>query len=461
MSEFVIREKLKKLLVGSSKAREVLNVKPHFTPISVEALRISLLNRLGNTKEQRTEEANMEMIKSINSMLVEALTNKDNSLGSTLTSNTLIARNGSLYNSKNEEITAENIKGNTPAIVYSNNVLVGVLASTIAGTTAYDYIKNKILGNILNKQKFTKYLDKSKYGNRKIGFDVGHVIMDESRLATAAAISQVDMTLEKMVSISGSIKDPAQKYTLDTIKNKIQHERDTFVQKTAIHGTSLEKLSFFKEFGPGMLKLGVNVVLFQDRQQNQGEFGPLEKGLINLVKDDLLNLHFSRNALEEVAEQVAISLLGKKIPKTRATLAVPTDKSKSTKVRVDAIPPAGRLRDPSTGRFVKTNTANLMAILNFHLHDVVAANMGDGNRRDILNYRTGRLATSTEVKRVTMQRDGAVAAYYTYMKNPYATFSEGGRQEFPRSRDPKLLISKSIREIGATLVGNRMRAILV
>lgn len=54
-----------------------------------------------------------------------------------------------------------------------------------------------------------------------------------------------------------------------------------------------------------------------------------------------------------------------------------------------------------------------------------------------------------------------ITAFYTYMKYPYATFSEGGRQQYPRSRDPKLLISKSIREIAGTSVANRLRAVNV
>jgi hypothetical protein len=45
------------------------------------------------------------------------------------------------------------------------------------------------------------------------------------------------------------------------------------------------------------------------------------------------------------------------------------------------------------------------------------------------------------------------------MKNPYATFSDGGKQSIPKSRDPKLLISKSIREIAEQVVANRLRAV--
>lgn len=117
-------------------------------------------------------------------------------------------------------------------------------------------------------------------------------------------------------------------------------------------------------------------------------------------------------------------------------------------------------RNLSTGQF--SSVINLRNLLNFHLHDVVAANMGKGQPPSrLLNFQTGRLATSTEVERVGITRQGEVLAFYNYMKNPYATFSEGGKQQYPRSRDPKLLISKSIRQIATTMGINRMRAILV
>lgn len=112
----------------------------------------------------------------------------------------------------------------------------------------------------------------------------------------------------------------------------------------------------------------------------------------------------------------------------------------------------------SAGTLSLTNLKNL---LDAQLQDVVSANMGDGNNRDILNYRTGRFASSVKVEKLSQSRDGMIAAFYTYMKYPYATFSAGGRQQYPASRDPKLLISKSIREIAAETVSNRLRAVLI
>jgi hypothetical protein len=105
--------------------------------------------------------------------------------------------------------------------------------------------------------------------------------------------------------------------------------------------------------------------------------------------------------------------------------------------------------------------SNLESILRSRLAMQIKENMGTGNAQNVLNYRTGRFAESATIERATQSRAGMVSVFYNYMRNPYGTFSDGGKQQYPRSRDPKILISKSIREIGATLAFNRMRAILV
>lgn len=107
-----------------------------------------------------------------------------------------------------------------------------------------------------------------------------------------------------------------------------------------------------------------------------------------------------------------------------------------------------------------TETApNLLALINTQLQDVISANMGDGSSRNVLNYRTGRFASTVNVEYLSTSREGMISAFYSYMKNPYATFSAGGRQSKPSSRDPKLLISKSIRQIAEQVVSNKLRAV--
>lgn len=104
---------------------------------------------------------------------------------------------------------------------------------------------------------------------------------------------------------------------------------------------------------------------------------------------------------------------------------------------------------------------SLQNLLNLHLQDVVSANMGDGSSKSVLNYRTGRFASSVRAEQLTLSREGLVTVFYSYMKNPYATFSQGGKQQYPRSRDPKTLISKSIREVAAEQMIIKLRAVNV
>lgn len=105
------------------------------------------------------------------------------------------------------------------------------------------------------------------------------------------------------------------------------------------------------------------------------------------------------------------------------------------------------------------NLSTLMNTINSRLTQKIKENMGKGNSKTLLNLRSGRFAESAEVVRMSESREGMITAFYRYMKNPYATFSSGGRQEIPRTRDPKLLISKSIRELATQQVANRLRAV--
>lgn len=87
--------------------------------------------------------------------------------------------------------------------------------------------------------------------------------------------------------------------------------------------------------------------------------------------------------------------------------------------------------------------------------------MGDGNDKKILNYRTGRFAGSAKVERLLESRAGMITAWYSYQNNPYQTFAPGFAQGNIPTRNPNLLIGKSIREIAATKISNNLRAIKI
>lgn len=194
-------------------------------------------------------------------------------------------------------------------------------------------------------------------------------------------------------------------------------------------------------------------------------------------KQDLLDLRSSPNIKDMVKSHIESIILGNPISQdyshSNVKVAEYKGKSKNLKNINDAakqqilelttlvkklskkVPTKQVAADP------RTNLTNLQALLDRHLQHVVSANMGLGNDKRVLNYRTGRFAASAKVERLTQSKEGMITAFYTYMKNPYATFSEGGDQQYPKSRDPKSLISGSIKEIAATIVGNRLRAVVV
>jgi hypothetical protein len=191
------------------------------------------------------------------------------------------------------------------------------------------------------------------------------------------------------------------------------------------------------------------------------------------ILQDVVNTSASPTILEYYAESLSSILKGKKPGKI-------VKKSKASAKNTEAIAVSAILKDPkklklksrSGGTKVKPEAirlqptvelslTSLQTLLDANLVQRVKQNMGSGSSRTVLNLRSGRLAESAKVERLSESRAGMITAFYSYMKNPYATFSDGGQQQNPRSRDPKLLISRSIREIAAQQVANRLRAVAI
>lgn len=201
------------------------------------------------------------------------------------------------------------------------------------------------------------------------------------------------------------------------------------------------------------------------------------QGYISDPKQYILDLKSSASLKEFIGSSVTSVLKGKAVepvkikhsPTTVYRYKAPGEKISSTNDLVKSAKENKKLlhnlkTSISKQATTSVKTINLTSLQNFinsHLQDVISANMGDGNRKDILNYRTGRLAESARVERLTQSKEGMITAFYSYMRNPYGTFEPGGAQGSPRSRDPKLLIAKSIREIAAEQVANRLRAVVV
>jgi hypothetical protein len=188
--------------------------------------------------------------------------------------------------------------------------------------------------------------------------------------------------------------------------------------------------------------------------------------IIEGIGDNLINVIKTGKILKEVKTATSIKKTKSKKDQVSSNLNKiikdTVKKVKETKAKIKSKKQQLlNIKYPKVTARTETSLASLMMLINSDLHDQIKRNMGTGNRRDVLNYRTGRFANSVKVERLSESRQGMITAFYSYMKNPYATFSQGGRQQNPRSRDPKLLISKSIRELAGAQVANRMRAVNV
>lgn len=223
--------------------------------------------------------------------------------------------------------------------------------------------------------------------------------------------------------IEGTHKVLGSAYVVLTLHNE-ELNNDFSVQESAVYRDFLYKMG--KQLGKELHKVSGSNTIPQDI--GEGLFNVLDGKNRKLKKHDPVD--------SEVIQSISIS-----VPKTL----------KASKTE-------GALRTRK-GQF--TSLVSIQNLLNNDLASQIRKNMGTGARKDILNYQTGRFAESAKVEGMSQSREGMITAFYSYMRNPYATFSAGGDQSTPATRDPKLLISRSIREIGATMVANRMRAVLV
>lgn len=248
-------------------------------------------------------------------------------------------------------------------------------------------------------------------------------------------------------------------------------------QFSKITGQAETRIVVRKKFESGkklvfemLVEAGFMVGTVESRAQNLGK-APKEqafqlgKGLTDRIRKDknfLINLETSKSFLQYISEAVLSGFRNK----THATYTSETKIVEKTKVKT-SVPqlsfPVKTYSKPvlRIKKAPASSSINLLAILQAAINAQVAKNMGTGSEHRILNYRTGRLAESVSIPKISESRQGMISVFYSYMKNPYATFSEGGRQQYPKTRDPKLLISQSIRDIATPIVGNRLRSVVV
>lgn len=173
------------------------------------------------------------------------------------------------------------------------------------------------------------------------------------------------------------------------------------------------------------------------------------KSIKELVKDTLIEIISTGKPLSKSIKTTSSKkspipkIVGKAKPKS---LAMNTNQA----IHKSNLPQLRNLK----GHF--TSPTNIMALMNQMLHDTIQKNM----QRPNLRYQTGRFAKSVKVEGISRSRDGALTAFLSYMRYPYATFEAGGKQGH-KGYYPSRLINESAREIAAKLTRERFTSVTI
>jgi hypothetical protein len=320
-------------------------------------------------------------------------------------------------------------------------------ASRFGEKTLFDPVKN---------QKGISTGDYKRTTKSKV--DIGHIPTAENENLVSPLESKIQSVLEYGISSGSSKIQSIAKNALDTLY-KVQADIAYNFKNTAPE--AIERAQ--KILGTGYIVL----TLHTDRKNNQ--FAVLEKRIYDKLLAELalslkLDTVSGSNTIRQDIKEGLINILlarGKKLTRHKPQQGKIGIKVKSNTSIQTVKPTLPDVRFYRTLQLSPTSLASLMMQINSNLHDQLKKNMGTGNSKNVLNYRSGRFAKSVEVEKLSESRQGALTAFYSYMKYPYATFSRGGQQDRPYTRDPKTLISKSIRELAGQQVANRMRAVNV
>ena len=439
-------------LLAQEKRDTSLNIRLHFVPLDIATLETTL----GEVVTDKLLVS--EFLKKVTDYVTNRHANYIVLKGTLITqyySSNLVAKTGI------RSLTADTFKNRLPAVVYQNSKassnILGVLYSS------YGSVGENLFTAFLNKE-LTNYLKEYTDTEIRLGFDIGHVITTQSSLGTTPLREKILDVQEHVNYIISRTKG-----TNRAVLTNLQESLASNIQELESQSYYGNKITatFSKELTNTLLKVNALVVIPQDRRENQKIYGSnIEAKIQRAVAEELARVNFSRNIFEEIEYRLLDVFTKNKKPeslKANVSLDIAEKITKNKSVINVSAQKAPSARKPQLrtlqGRFSSLPT--LKDLINSKLHDQIKANMGTGSSTSVLNYRTGRLANSAKVEKLSQSKQGLITAFYSYMQNPYATFSEGGRQQYPRSRDPKKLISKSIKEIAQQQVANRLRAVLV
>jgi hypothetical protein len=374
----------------------------------------------------------------------------------------------------------------TPCIVYDKSVsdknILGVMYSSYdsAASGLFTPFFNKFVAkeflklDSAYKQAIAEQQKKSVEELKELGIDIGHLAGFSNAVRTVLQEKFTDA-----ITIVRQRIETATEADRLILQEKIDqiNDIDSQLRSASSYGRAVDDYLELNGYINSALNIaGALIVIPQERYENQYLYGSLIEAKFSRQLGEIMVFGTGSNSfaqdiglkiVETIKYGTVKTILGKKpfqikikIPKVTKT----KKKNTSGGVKLGTNPAKNISTVSVSNKQIKKpalNLTHLQNLINQSLVERVKQNMGPGNRRDVLNLRSGRFAESVKVERMSQSREGMITAFYSYMKNPYTTFSQGGRQENPKSRDPKLLIAKSIREIATAQVANRLRSVSV
>lgn len=431
----------------SSSTRKVMDVNPHFIPLNLKALNVTLGSII------QTPTVGISDI-SLNKFRTKIITY----IKSKYTNYIILTSNKIIVNGTPDLPIDIIVNKFTPAIVYSHSVsndnIVGVLYNS------YSASSSDLLNGYLNKEALA-FLNES-LGTVGKEFDLAYLLENEQSdpisVKVKKAFNILNSFSQNTVNIEG-INTPNDKSTVIQNGILVEHLLESYGR---FHTTGpIIQTNIDKDVSGFIKQINASILIIQDSTESQNIAKEITstsgfKKLSNILANTVIS---SKSFLDDIKDSIVSKFLGKQSTSKKRESAIlkNIDLRKSNKTNVTS---SKGINSKFTPPPSSMSLVSLQNLLNDDLFLKIKANMGDGSRKDILNYRTGRLAKSFKVTGITRERSGAITAFYTYMKYPYITFGPGGAQSNPASRNPALLGDKSIRQLAADRITARLRTVV-
>ena len=273
-----------------------------------------------------------------------------------------------------------------------------------------------------------------------------------SQVQIATSVSALDDATKKLLlyNLEGAFKEGKlgkDDFALQQIKRLVTDGHNIVTKKGKLNANYVSVIAF--QIGSGNIK---------DSKQEKAVKSVYRK-FISELTPDMLDMKGSPSLKDKTRALVTDKFKGKKNVKVSAKSVKMSTKTKSkgkgsktgSKVAISAITLRTRKAKRRATNSAAARPLQMMMMINKELPKTIKANM----QTPALNNRTGRFAESVKVVDAVKTRQGFPSFGYTYQKNPYQTFEPGFAQGSPE-RDPRALISRSIREIAVEFAIGRL-----